>query len=1170
MRSTLPLRYLLAGIILWGLLWQDVAAQNTLESPYNLHVEITDTAEQNVTITWDFGDYGNPDFDGFYLFRNNNIINATPLEEGSFIDYQLDTGTYTYKAVAIYASDTSDKSNRGIVTIRDGYYFGMGDGNSYDDTWSIYLNSGMLGQQVLSPGDEIAIFDDTTVVGREKLSIEPYPENDLIELVAFSEFAEYDGYTPGNEYLFKLYDASNDTVYDEYLVTFDDSPGNYVGEVFPEGQDPQSLVDLTFSLGLPQPENLQITNEEHDIILTWELEQQNRDLIGYDVFRDGEKLNDDPIPNTTYTDSSMLSGTYEYYVVSVHDEGSSLPSETEEFTLGTVYYNPYFPDNQFNPMTLHIHEATVMGTPLNAFDEIGVFRYTATDTTCFGAKSLTATSGTYTADTILVGADDPDTDPVEGFSAGDTLFYRLYDYQSGLEYRDVLVTLEEDPSSLTFTPNTTNNVSLGWIPYGPVNLTANNTGYDITLSWEENPLNPDLTLEGYNIYRNGTTIETLVDGTTYTDINLLVDVYDYHVEAQYEESISRSSDTITAEVPTQYFTPLSENETDGTMTFYVTQAQVDGQDLETYDEIGIFSFSEDSGQEICVGAGSLHQSLSLENPIEITAYQDNPETPEKDGYEEGDSIRYKFWHPTDSVINTIESSAEEGYDYYENFQTNTTNYVNLSFTTPPPVKFYYQTNEYCRETTGHIYVTTQDFQEVNELHLGLDFDTTHYSYQSVTAEQDFLETADFNYNEGVLTIDWTSEDAYSVADEATLFDITVVTDEHGETNISWTDDSYATGMEYQGEAFYPESFYIEKKPETPAAIVGDDEVCNDITYSNYSISPISNATGYSWDIDPGEAAESLDPDGTSCQVYWNPDFADTATLKVAGENYCGTGDSAYKTIAIVNTVVVSISIEPANSFECEGDTVQIIANATNTGNNPDYDWFVNGNETYENSDTFTSTGLSDGDEVYCVVESSQPCAENNPATSNTIALELDPLPETPSQILGDTLMCNTIGSSEYTTPGSEFSDSYDWNLTPDEAGETNCLNTTPCQTVTIEWNTDWTGIAKLWVRGVNDCGPGDYMTPPLNIHRDYCTSTSQAINNQWQFYPNPVEYRLTIESNTGEKMQWQLLRASGQVLESGRLTGKEASIDVEALSRGIYFLKVRTNRGSVVKKVIKK
>ena len=1169
-------------------------AQNNLTAPENLRVEIINDGDDevfdddDVLINWEFTSPPPENFNGFALFRNgvqiafNNSVNDT-----SHTDSDLPSdSTYIYKVCAVYNSfsDTSNFSNRGIITIRENYYFQMGSGNAVTgNTWSVYFDSAMVNNAPVSPGDEMAVFDGDTVVGHAIFHQQPLPGNNPPEVViAFAKIttdSTYTGYTPGNPYSFKLYDASRNQLYENYDTTLIQVDSNaYMEGVFPYPDDLFSMVYIEFLPQWTSPEIQEITNEDHTVTLSWIHNSSQRNFIGYNVFRNGVQQNNQPIPGMAYTDDSVPSEEHYYYVDAVYDENNSVSSDSAYISIGTIFYDPVTNgDNPLDPMEITIEEATLMEQPLQLFDEIGVFKYMNNDTICIAAKSLTEEL-TENAEEIISVPTDTSDNPINGFEAGDTLHFHFYDYQADMEYERVMVSASAEGESevLTFVPNTDTNIYLQWLPYEPVNLSADSVvNYDAYLSWNENPANDTLSLSGYNIYRNQNKINPdIITSPSYPDDSLYVDDYVYRVEAVYEEATSRKSDSLNVTIPMQKFIPVSEDTSSGTMDFYIAEATIDGQNLEAFDEIGVFAPSDNG--EICVGSNSLTNQVNSDNPLHIRAYQhDSSISDTKNGYLPGDTISYRFWKEDDDQVFSIIAHSfphppEQNHNF-EVFSSGDTCFVNLSFTSPPPVQFSYQTQSYCEQSVGHIHTTVSDFNNVSGFSLHMVLDSDYYQYDTIVAEPDFINELDVSLEADTLSVDWTSNEQFSLPDGSNLLHLTIQTTAPGQTNIGWLDNtSEVSGMENLGATFTDSDFFIDYLPETPENINGDDDVCQNTDSSIYTVSNAPYANDYVWGLAPNQAGTVV-ANGQTATIYWNESFSGTnVTLSAAGINDCGEGGAVSKNIEIKDVVVVDVSINSQPQEPCENDTIIFTADAENGGNYPSYTWFVNDVEQNEDSDTFTMTDFQDEDKVYCLFTSSQPCAENNPATSNTIVLDIDFLPETPNQILGNTLMCNTVGSSEYTTPGSAYSESYEWVISHPNAKDTIiCLNSS-CQDITINWNTDWEGVAFLWVRGVNDCGSGFYIDTPLNITRNYCTSTPQTTQAQWHFYPNPVENRLTIESISGDKLQWQLLRASGQVLESGRLTGKEASIDVEALSRGIYFLKVRTNRGSVVKKVIKK
>ncbi len=90
------------------------------------------------------------------------------------------------------------------------------------------------------------------------------------------------------------------------------------------------------------------------------------------------------------------------------------------------------------------------------------------------------------------------------------------------------------------------------------------------------------------------------------------------------------------------------------------------------------------------------------------------------------------------------------------------------------------------------------------------------------------------------------------------------------------------------------------------------------------------------------------------------------------------------------TATASVSITATSSSICGGNTVSFTATPNNGGSSPTYQWKLNNVNTGTNSPTYSSSILSNGDQVRVVMTSSIGCATPNPATSNTINLVVSP------------------------------------------------------------------------------------------------------------------------------------------------------------------------------------
>ncbi len=87
------------------------------------------------------------------------------------------------------------------------------------------------------------------------------------------------------------------------------------------------------STALIVPSNLIATVDDNDVLLVWD-PVDSKDLLGYNVFREGEVIN--YTTETEYTDIDLENGLYDYYVTAVYDEGESGPSNTATANVGDI------------------------------------------------------------------------------------------------------------------------------------------------------------------------------------------------------------------------------------------------------------------------------------------------------------------------------------------------------------------------------------------------------------------------------------------------------------------------------------------------------------------------------------------------------------------------------------------------------------------------------------------------------------------------------------------------------------------------------------------------------------------------------------------------------------------------------------------------------------------
>jgi uncharacterized protein (TIGR02145 family) len=94
------------------------------------------------------------------------------------------------------------------------------------------------------------------------------------------------------------------------------------------------------------------------------------------------------------------------------------------------------------------------------------------------------------------------------------------------------------------------------------------------------------------------------------------------------------------------------------------------------------------------------------------------------------------------------------------------------------------------------------------------------------------------------------------------------------------------------------------------------------------------------------------------------------------------------TMIILPYLPLSVTISASSNPFCPGIPVNFNAFPINSGGSSSFQWKVNGSNVGLNNSTFTYTPFS-GDQVVCVLSSTDACITGNPATSNTITMVLN-------------------------------------------------------------------------------------------------------------------------------------------------------------------------------------
>jgi hypothetical protein len=362
---------------------------------------------------------------------------------------------------------------------------------------------------------------------------------------------------------------------------------------------------------------------------------------------------------------------------------------------------------------------------------------------------------------------------------------------------------------------------------------------------------------------------------------------------------------------------------------------------------------------------------------------------------------------------------------------------------------------------------------------------------------------------------------------------------------------------------------ISEMPETPG---GETVVCATSAPYVYFTQPVANATYYIWEVVPAEAG-TIEGWGTENTVTWNPGFKGTANLRVCGMNPSGLGPvSPDLTVNIYDLPTAEISF--TNTTICAGDTTY--ANIILTGVSP---WHIvislSGNEITMNPNKPIMDGMplspTEDLEVLIVSLTDSTGCEKTDFTASYLTVM--PLPASPAKPTGPEFVDSFANTqSNYNTTGSDSALSYEWTLTPSDAG--NLTISGSGLDCTVDWLSTFTGQATMKVKGINDCGEGEFSELlAVNVANTFGLDENES-GLSIAVYPNPNSgnFRLELTTEKSAKAKVRLFTASGEPawgpveVEINRKLS--LPVNAASLSEGIYLLQFETNMGIFNRKII--
>ena len=217
--------------------------------------------------------------------------------------------------------------------------------------------------------------------------------------------------------------------------------------------------------------------------------------------------------------------------------------------------------------------------------------------------------------------------------------------------------------------------------------------------------------------------------------------------------------------------------------------------------------------------------------------------------------------------------------------------------------------------------------------------------------------------------------------------------------------------------------------------------------------------------------------------------------------------------------------------------------------------------------TFNASATYSGP-VSIVVKGLNDCGEGTPSPSYDVNISA-PIVAPAKPEGADSVNIANVPTSEFTTTGVPSVTTYAWSITPEAAGTIAGTGLTG----TVTWDLSFRGpSAVIVVKGTDTCGPG---LPSLD--KTVIVKNTLGISNSNEFgaeiYPNPNPGKFAIVLQGNEKnINIRIVNTLGSLVyteNNVKVTGKfTQNIDLSTLSEGVYYLKVETETGTLIRKLV--
>lgn len=246
------------------------------------------------------------------------------------------------------------------------------------------------------------------------------------------------------------------------------------------------------------------------------------------------------------------------------------------------------------------------------------------------------------------------------------------------------------------------------------------------------------------------------------------------------------------------------------------------------------------------------------------------------------------------------------------------------------------------------------------------------------------------------------------------------------------------------------------------------------------------------------------------------------------------------TINASPNVAVALNRNPTGTV-CVGNTIAFIANPTNGGSAPFYQWKVNGLNVGSNSNLYSSTQLKDGDIVWVELKSNASCASQTPVASTPITASVTSVDTPFIQAIDNTLAASTdVGIQWY-------------------------LNGSPINGATSQFY-EATQSGNYQVRVTQN---GCTVSSTVYNHSFIITGIKDNFisDNVLSIFPNPNSgtFSVKMDKAINKNAQLAIYDVEGRVVHQQQLTNQQTDITTQNLASGVYIINIQLSENEMVK-----